>query len=76
MNLTSILEDMDSTPGLPQWVKDPALPWLWCRPAAAALIQSLVWELPFAADAALKRQKINTTNKTPVLCSLRYSSLM
>ena len=20
-----------STPGLPQWVKDPALPELWCR---------------------------------------------
>ena len=26
MNLTSILEDEDSIPGLTRWVKDPALP--------------------------------------------------
>jgi len=32
---------------------DPALLWLWHRPAAAALIQPLVWELPFAVGAAL-----------------------
>ena len=33
---------------------DPALLWLWCRPAAAGLIQPLVWELPYAAGMALK----------------------
>ena len=32
-----------------------------CRPAATALIQPLAWELPYAAGAALKRQK--QTNK-------------
>ena len=34
-----------------------ALLWLWCRPATAALIQPLAWELPYATDVALKRQK-------------------
>ena len=68
-------------PGLAQWVKDPSvamscgvgcrhspdppLLWLWGRPAATAPIRPLVWELPYAAGAALKdkRQKkllINT----------------
>ena len=36
---------------------DPALLWLWCRPAAVAPIQPLAWELPYAEGAALKRQK-------------------
>ena len=31
--------------------------WLWCRPAAAALIQPLSWELPYAAGVALKSKK-------------------
>ena len=44
-------------PDLAQWIKDPALLWLWCRPAATALIQPLAWELPYAAGAALKRKK-------------------
>ena len=34
--------------------------WLWCRPAATALIQHLSWEPPYAAPAALKRQIIIT----------------
>ena len=37
---------------------DPALLWLCCRPAAAALIQPRAWELPYVAGATLKRQKI------------------
>ena len=32
--------------------------WLWRRPAAAAPIRPLVGEPPYAAGAALKRQKI------------------
>ena len=30
---------------------------LWCRPAAAALIQPLTWEPPYAMGVAPKRQK-------------------
>ena len=36
---------------------DPELQWLWCRPAAVALIRPLAWEPPYATGAALKRQK-------------------
>ena len=36
---------------------DPALLWLWCRPAAVARILPLAWEPPYAADAALKRPR-------------------
>ena len=36
---------------------DPDLLWLWLRPIAAALIQPLALELPYATRAALKRKK-------------------
>ena len=36
---------------------DPTLLWLWCRPAAEALIGPLARKLPYAVDVALKRQK-------------------
>jgi len=42
-------------PGLTQWVKDLTLLWLWL--AAAALIQSLAWELPYAIGAAAKKKR-------------------
>ena len=31
--------------------------WLWRRPVAAAVIQPLAWEPPYALGAALKRKK-------------------
>ena len=36
---------------------DLMLLWLWYRPAAAAVIQPLAWELPYATCATLKRPK-------------------
>ena len=35
---------------------DPALLWLWHRQAAEAPIQTLAWELPYAAGLALKKK--------------------
>ena len=46
-----------SIPGLAQWVKDPALLWLWYRPAATAPIRPLALEPPYASGAALEKTK-------------------
>ena len=71
MNLTSIHGNTGLNPELAQWVKNLAL--LWCmlqtqfgsgvavsvaQAKATALIQPISWEPPYAAGAALKRQKI------------------
>ena len=65
-------EDVGLIPGLTQWVKDlvaksqiighrcspdPELLWRWCRLAAAALIQPLAWEPPYARGCSPKIQK-------------------
>ena len=50
MNPISIREDVGLIPGPTQWVKDSALLWLWCRPAAVAPIQPLAWEPPYASS--------------------------
>ena len=36
---------------------DLALLWLWCRPAAVALIRLLAWEPPYAASVTLKKKR-------------------
>ena len=47
---------------------DPALLWLWCRPAAIAPIQPPEWELPCATGAALKSKR--EKKKKTISCEL------
>ena len=62
-DLTRTNENVGLTPSFTQWVKDLVLLWLWCRPADAALIQPLAWELLYAADVTIKNNK----QKNPVI---------
>ena len=57
INLYRNHEVVGSIPRLAQWVKDLALLWLWCRPAAVAPIRSLGWEPPYATCAALRSKR-------------------
>ena len=42
---------------------DPALLWLWCRPAATAPIRPPAWEPPYALGAALEKAKKDKIKK-------------
>ena len=50
-------EVASSIPGLSQWVKDPALLWLWLWRAAIAPIRPLAWESPCAALEKTKTKR-------------------
>ena len=70
-NPTSIHEDVGLIPGSVGWGSrvamscgvgcrlglDSELLWLWYRPAAAALIRPLAWEIPYASSLALKSKR-------------------
>ena len=43
---------------------DPTLLWLWQWPAAAAPIQPLAWELPYAMGVVLKKTESKKQNET------------
>ena len=52
---------------------DPALLWLWCRPAATAPIQPLAWEAPYTLSAALKRkEKKKICSRNMFVCLFIY----
>ena len=55
-------------PALAQWVNDPALLWLWCRPEATDPIRPLAWKPPYAVGAAQRNSKKKTKKKTKTLC--------
>ena len=62
-------------PGLAQWLKDLALPWLRCRPAAVAPTRPLAWEPPYATCVALKKQKTEKRKHAVVSQGKHFSSL-
>ena len=45
---------------------DPALLWLWCRPAYTAPIRPLAWESPYAAGAAQEIAKKTKKKKKKI----------
>ena len=55
---------------------DPELLWLWHRPAAAAAIQPLAWEFPYAPGAALKKIKKKKNQKSRIYKNLFYRYLI
>ena len=74
---------MESIPSLTQWVKDLVLLWLWCKPAAAAPIQPVAWELRICRrcdhrkeeeEVKKKEQSLRhlwDNNKTPTTLAIR-----
>ena len=67
-SLASSHKNVGLIPGLTWWVKDPvcvamSAAWIWLWLAAAAQIQPLAWELPYATCAALKSNSLHPPKK-------------
>ena len=56
-NLTAVTQVMGSIPSLLQWVKGSGIGAAVSWVTAAAQIQSLAWEIPYAAGAAIKKKR-------------------
>ena len=52
---------------------DPELLWLWGRPAAAAQIRLLAWEIPYATGVAIKKKKKKSWLNNRILICSYYS---
>ena len=57
MNPTSIHEHVGSVPGPFSGLRIWSCCELWCRLAATAPVRFIVWELPYATLAALKKER-------------------
>ena len=51
-------------------VSDLALLWLWHRMAAAAPVQPLAWELPYAVGAVTKKKKLYYHLYNEIVCAM------
>ena len=51
---------------------DLVLLWLWCKPAAAAQIQPLAQELPYATGVPLKKRKRKKIEMCQVLFAISH----
>ena len=55
---------------------DLSLLWLWHKLAAAAPIQILAWELPYATGVALKKRRKKKNPKTPLMMTITFTDYL